>query len=251
MLKKISVVTIAKNEEANIAACINSAMDWADEHIVVDDFSSDRTVEIARANGAIVFQRKMDIEGVHRNWAYSRAKNEWVLSLDADEEVTPELKEEISEVIQSDGYVVYNIPLRTYIGNYWVQHGGWYPGGKDRLFKKSKFRYEEVEVHPRVFYEGKCGRLNSDIIHKGYEGFAELFRGLNNQTTLEAQKWFNEKRKIGVSLMFWKATDRFFRAYIGKNGYKDGIVGFVVAMNSALYQIFSYAKYWELQNNKK
>mgnify|MGYP001570411075 FL=1 len=108
MLKKISVVTIAKNEEANIAGCISSTKGWADEHIVVDDFSSDRTVEIARANGAIVFQRKMDIEGVHRNWAYSKARNEWVLSLDADEEVTPELKEEISRAIQSDDYVVCN-----------------------------------------------------------------------------------------------------------------------------------------------
>jgi len=249
-MKKLSVVTIAYNEEANIAACVNSTKGWADEHIVVDDFSSDRTVEIAKANGALVFQRKMDIEGVHRNWAYQRAKNEWVLSLDADEEVTPELKDEINKAIQSDQYVVYNIPLRTYIGNYWVRHGGWYPGGKDRLFKKSKFRYEETGVHPRVFYDGHCGRLKSDIIHKGYEDFAELFRGLNGQTTLEAQKWFNDKRKMGVCLMLWKAVDRFLRAYVGKKGYKDGIVGFVVAMNGALYQVFSYAKYWELKNKK-
>jgi len=250
MLKKISVVTIAKNEEANIAACINSAKGWADEHIVVDDFSSDRTVEIARANGAIVFQRKMDIEGVHRNWSYQRAKNEWVLSLDADEEVTSELKEEINKAIQSDERVVYNIPLKTYIGNYWVKYGGWYPGRKDRLFRKSRFRYEEVAVHPRVFYDVKCGQLKSDIIHKGYEDFSELFRGLNNQTTLEAEKWLDDTRKVCAGLIFWKAIDRFFRAYIAKRGYKDGMVGFVVAMNGALYQIFSYAKYWELKQRR-
>ena len=250
MTKKLSVVTIAKNEEANIVACINSAKGWAGEHIVVDDFSSDRTVEIARANGAVVFQRKMDVEGIHRNWAYSKAKNEWVLSLDADEEVTPALKDEISKAIESDKYVVYNIPLRTYIGDYWVQHGGWYPGGKDRLFKKTKFRYEETGVHPRVFYDGKCGHLKSDIIHKGYEDFAELFRGLNDQTTLEAQKWFNEKREIGFGKMLWKALDRFFRAYVRKKGYKDGMVGFVVALNGGLYQVYSYAKYWELKKNE-
>ena len=251
MLKKLSVVTIAKNEEANIAACVNNTKDWADEHIVVDDFSSDKTAEIAEANGAIVFQRKMDIEGVHRNWAYQRAKNEWVLSLDADEEVTPELKEEISKAIRSDDHVVYNIPLRTYIGDYWVRHGGWYPGRKDRLFKKDEFKYEEVGVHPRVFYKGKCGRLNNDIIHKGYEDFAELFRGLNGQTSLEAEKWFNEKRKIGVGLMLWKACDRFFRTYVRKKGYKDGVVGLVVATNSAMYQVLSYAKYWELRQELK
>ncbi|MFA5389272.1 MAG: glycosyltransferase family 2 protein [Candidatus Omnitrophota bacterium] len=250
MSNKLSVVTIAKNEEANIAACINSTKGWADEHVVVDDFSSDKTIEIAKSNGAAVFQRKMDIEGVHRNWAYQRAKNEWVLSLDADEEVTPELKKEIDKAIQSDEYVVYNIPLRTYIGDYWVQHGGWYPGRKDRLFKKDKFKYEETGVHPRVFYKGRCGRLNNDIIHKGYEDFAELFRGLNSQTTLEARKWVDDKRKIGAGLVFWKALDRFFRAYVRKKGYKDGMVGFVVALNGALYQVFSYAKYWELKKNE-
>jgi len=251
MSRKVSVVTIAYNEEVNIASCINSTRGWSDEHIVVDDFSTDRTIEIAKANGAIVYQRKMDIEGIHRNWAYSKANNEWVLSLDADEEVTEELKDEISRVIQTDKYVVYNIPLKTYIGNYWVQHGGWYPGGKDRLFKKSEFRYEEVGVHPRVFYKGKCGHLKNDIIHKGYQDFAELFRGLNSQTTLEAQKWFDDKRKMTAGLMLWKAIDRFFRAYVGKKGHKDGIVGFVVALNGALYQVFSYAKYWELKNKTK
>ena len=251
MLNKLSVVTIAKNEEANIAACINSAKGWADEHIVVDDFSSDRTVEIAGANGAIVFQRKMDIEGVHRNWAYQRARNEWVLSLDADETVTEELKEEISGAISGGAdFNAYSVPLRTYIGDYWVRYGGWYPAGKLRLFKKSKFKYEEAGVHPRIILDGICGHLTKDIIHKGYEDVSELFRGLNSQTTLEAQKWFNEKRKIGVFGMLWKAIDRFFRAYVRKQGYKDGIMGFVVAMNGALYQVFSYAKYWELKKTR-
>ena len=119
------------------------------------------------------------------------------------------------------------------------------------MFKKSEFKYEETGVHPRVFYKGRCGRLKSDIIHKGYKDFSELFRGLNSQTTLEAEKWFNDGRKMGVGLMLWKATDRFFRAYIAKKGYKDGIVGFVVAANGALYQVFSYAKYWELKNKEK
>ena len=247
MSKKLSVVTIAYNEEANIAACVNSTKGWADEHIVVDDFSSDRTVEIAKVNNATVFQRKMDIEGVHRNWAYAKARNEWVLSLDADEEVTEELKEEISSAIASDEFIVYTIPLRTYIGSHWVQHGGWYPGGKLRLFRKSLFKYEEVGVHPRAMYDGKCGHLTKDIILKGYEDFAELFRGLNGQTSLEAEKWFNEKRKIGVGKMLWKACDRFFRTYVRKKGYKDGVVGLVVAVNSAMYQVLSYTKYWELQ----
>jgi len=248
----LSVVTIAHNEENKIEDCLRSTYGWADEHIVADDFSSDRTVEIAKRNGAIVFQRKMDIEGTHRNCAYQKARNEWVLSLDADETVTDELKKEISRVIKNNSeFDVYSIPLKTYIGKYWVRYGGWYPAGKLRLFKKSKFRYEEVRVHPRVFYEGKCGHLTKDIIHKGYSDFSDLFYGLNKQTSLEAEKWFNEKRKIGIFKMFWKAIDRFFRSYIRKKGYKDGVVGFVVAMQGALYQIFSYFKYWELKEKNK
>lgn len=248
----LSVVTIAHNEEKNIEDCLKSTQGWADEHIVVDDFSTDRTVELARKYTDKIFQRKMDIEGVHRNWAYQKARNVWVLSLDADEIVTEELKEEISKAIRSSAeFNAYSIPLKTYIGDYWVKYGGWYPAGKLRLFKKSKFKYEEVGVHPRIILEGKCGHLTKDIIHKGYSDFSELFYGLNRQTSLEAEKWFNEKRKIGIMKMLWKAFDRFFRTYIRKKGYKDGIVGFVVAVHSALYQVFSYAKYWELLKGEK
>jgi len=248
----LSIVTIAYNEEDKIGDCLKSGYDWADEHIVIDDFSSDKTVEIAKKNGAIVFQKKMDMEGAHRNWAYQKARNEWVLSMDADETITDELKKEISEVIKNNSeFDVYSIPLRTYIGNYWVKYSGWYPAGKVRLFKKSKFKYEEVKVHPRVFYEGECGHLTKDIIHKGYADFSDLFSGLNSQTSLEAEKWFNEKRKIGTANMLRKAVDRFFRSYIRKKGYKDGVVGFAIAMLAALYQVFSYVKYWELQNKEK
>ncbi|MBU4589785.1 MAG: glycosyltransferase family 2 protein [Candidatus Omnitrophica bacterium] len=248
----LSVVTIAHNEEKRIEDCLKSTQGWADEHIVVDDFSADRTVELARKYTDKVFQRRMDIEGVHRNWAYQKAKNEWVLSLDADEAVTEGLKKEIAEAIsQESEFNAYSIPLRTYIGDYWVRHGGWYPAGKLRLFKKSKFKYEEVGVHPCIILDGKCGHLKKDIIHKGYADFADLFYGLNRQTDLEAEKWYNENRKIGIAKMLWKACDRFFRSYVRKQGFRDGIVGFVIAVHGAFYQIMSYAKYWELKRTKK
>ncbi len=244
----ISVVTIAKNEEKNIGECMKSTLGWADEHIVVDGFSVDGTLKIATKYTNKIFQRQMDIEGIHRNWAYQKAKNEWVLSLDADETVTEELKKEISKVIASKAiFRAYSIPLRTYIGNYWVRHGGWYPANKLRLFKKSRFKYEEVGVHPRIILDGRCGRLKKDIIHKGYEDLSDLFQGLNVQTTLEAQKWFDEKRKINTAGMLRKTCDRFFRTYIRKMGFRDGLIGFIIALHSALYQILSYAKYWELR----
>lgn len=243
----ISVVIIVKNEEKRIADCLESVK-WADEIVVLDDMSEDRTVEIAKRYTDEVFQRKMDIEGVHRNYAYSLAKNEWILSLDADERVSPELKGEINRIASEDtGYNVFAIPLRNYIGDYWVQWGGWYPAYKDRLFRKGHFRYEEVGVHPRVVYDGKCGRLKGDIVHYSYENFNELIESLNGQTTKEAKKWIEDKRRMSLGKALWRSMDRFVRGYVGKNGYKDGTIGLFISVSSGFYQFLSYVKYLELR----
>jgi glycosyltransferase involved in cell wall biosynthesis len=245
----VSVVIIAKNEEDNMDDCILSAKGWADEVVVVDDNSTDNTVAISKKHGAIVFTRKMDNEGIHRNWAAAQAKNDWVLYLDADERVTPELQLEIDAALSADTHVAYSIPFRTYIGNHFVDHSGWYPGSKTRLIRKSKFRYEEVSVHPRVFYEGTCGHLKKDIIHHGYPDLAHFLASLNRQTTLEAEKWISTGRKMSMFKAFWRATDRFFRSYIGKGGWKAGFMGFVIAYFASLYQVMSYIKYYEIVHN--
>jgi glycosyltransferase involved in cell wall biosynthesis len=249
MEEKISltVVVLTKNEEACIAECLDSVK-WADEVIVVDDESTDRTVEIVRRYTDKVFIKKMDVEGRHRNWAYAQAGNKWVLSLDADEKVTGELKREITVAITSADSVAFSIPLRNYIGQYWVRYGGWYPAAKVRLFKKDKFRYEEAEVHPRVFIEGSCGHLKSDIIHKGYPDLEHFLNSINRQSTLEAIKWINTSRKMSLARALWRVTDRFFRRYIRKKGYKDGLYGFIIAYFDSLYQILSYAKYREMKD---
>lgn len=248
-MDKISVVILAKNEQSCIDSCIES-VGWADEIIVVDDESTDRTVEIARRHSAKVFRRKMDIEGRHRNWAYGQANNNWVLSLDADETVTPELKIEIEKAIQSSDFVAYDIPLRNFIGNYWVRYGGWYPAAKVRLFKKDKFKYEESEVHPRVLINGSCGHLKSDIIHRGYPDLEHFLNSVNRQSTLEAIKWVNTGRKMTLLWASWRAVDRFFRRYIRKKSYKDGMYGFIIAFFDSLYQILSYAKFIEIRNKR-
>jgi len=247
----LSVVIIVKNEEKRIAGCLESVK-WADEIIVVDDMSSDKTVEITKRYTDKVFQRKMDIEGVHRNYAYSLAKNEWILSLDADEKVSPELKDEITGVVgRGTDSNVFAIPLRNYIGDYWVRWGGWYPAYKDRLFRKGHFRYEEVGVHPRPIYDGKSGRLKGDIIHYSYEDFSELVGSLNSQTSKEAEKWIATGRKMSLAKALWRAADRFLRSFIAKKGYRDGVVGLMVALNGGFYQILSYAKYWELKRTNE
>ncbi len=246
----LSVVILAKNEEGNIKDCLASVADWADEIIVVDDESTDKTVEIAQSFGARVLHRKMDIEGRHRNWAYAQAKNKWVLSLDADEMILPELRDEIEKVLSGPSYEAYTIPRRNHIGNYWVKHGGLYPAAQLKLFLKDRFRWEEVEVHPRAHLDGKTGHLTKDMVHKTYRDFGHFLTKLNGQTTLEAKKWINTNRQMTLGRAVWRTLDRFPRTFFGKKGYKDGFIGFMVAFFASLYQIISYAKYWEMKRAK-
>ncbi len=247
----LSVVVIAKNEEKNIDECLRSVHGWADEIVIVDDESSDRTVELAKKYTDRIFHRKMEIEGVHRNWAYAQARNEWVLSLDADEHLSEELKEEIRQVLKDTKFYAFSIPLRNYIGSYWVRHSGWYPAGKLRLFMKSRFKYEEVGVHPRVFVDGQTGHLTKDIVHKGYPDFEHFLASLNRQTTLEAEKWIQTGRQMSLGRAVWRTLDRFPRSFIRKQGYKDGFIGFMIAFFASLYQIISYAKYWEMKRRNE
>ena len=242
----VSVVVITKNEEANIADCLKSAS-WADEAIVLDDTSTDKTINIAKQFTDKVFTRKMDVEGKHRNYAYSLAKNNWVLSLDADERVTPELADEIADLLKSEMKdKAYTIPIRSYIGKRWIRHSGWYPAAKVRLFDKRFFKYEEAEVHPRVFIDGSCGHLKNDIIHYSYKDFHDFFVSLNNQTTLEARKWFKERRDVNFIKMYRKSLSRFLKGYVQKGGFKDGLLGFTISWAGALYQFMSYVKYKEM-----
>lgn len=244
----ISVVVITKNEEDNIADCLKSAS-FAEEVVVLDDNSTDRTAEIARQFTGRVFFRKMETEGAHRNYAYSLAKNDWVLSLDADERVSPRLAEELYNLFKGPiKDVVFAIPIKTYIGARWIRYGGWYPASKDRLFDRRIVSYEEKGVHPRIIYHGSCGRfLKGEIIHYSYADFHDFFQSLNNQTTLEAKKWFQEKRKIGLFKAYRKCLTRFFRYYIFEQGFRDGLVGLVAAWGRGFYQIMSYVKYWEMK----
>ena len=247
----LSCVVITKNEEANIEGCLESVCDWVDEIIVVDDQSSDRTLELARRYTKKIFRRQMDVEGRHRNWAYAQTRNSWILSLDADERITVELKDEIVETLsRTTTFAAFTIPRRNLLGNYWLRWGGQYPAAQLKLFRKDKFKWEEVQVHPRAFLDGSCGHLKKDMIHYSWRDFAHFFDKVNSQSTLEARKWIYTKRKMSMPHAFWRVADRFFRKFIRKKGYKDGFYGFIAAFSDSLYQILSYAKYWEMRKKK-
>ena len=243
----ISVVIITKNEEENIRECLESVK-WADEIIVVDDESTDATGKIVSEYTDKIFTRKMENEGRHRNWAYAQASNDWVLSLDADERVTTELRDEMAVLLAGKAeFKAYTIPRRNHIGDYWLRYGGEYPASQTKLFLKDEFRYEEAEVHPRAFLEGDCGHLEGDIIHYSHKDIADYLASLNSQTTLEARKWYLTSRKMSLGHAVWRMLDRcFYRRLLRKKAYKDGVYGLTVAVFSGIYQLVSYLKYREM-----
>lgn len=255
MTEKVSasVVVITKNEASRLRECLESVSSWASEIVVVDDNSTDATRDIAKEFTPKVVERKMEIEGRHRNYAYSLASNDWVFSLDADERVTPALAEEIAVLLKNrPSFDAYTVPRKNFIGSVWVRHGGMYPSAQIKLFRKSKFKFDEnAEVHPQAYMDGPSGALKNDLLHYTYRDFTDAIAKLDRQTDLEARKWFREKRKIGVVRTLRKMTDRFCRAYFGKKGYKDGVPGLFLAVNSGMYQFLSFVKYWELQKNSR
>lgn len=243
----LTVLILAKNEASRIAECLASVR-WAQEVLVIDDESTDETVRLAESLGARVVQRKMDNEGRHRNWAAEQATHEWILSVDADERVTPALAEEIQRLFEhhtSPPHGCYAIPRRNYIGKRWIRYGGWYPSAQLKLFQRSRFRWEETTVHPRAFADCSCGTLQGDLLHFSYRDFSDFISKMNRQTSLEAEKWLHDGRRMPLSKAMWRAMDRFVRAYVLKQGFRDGFAGFMVAVFGGLYQLVAWTKYWE------
>lgn len=247
----LSVVILTKNEASRIAECVKSVQ-WADEVLVIDDESTDETVQIAESLGARVVKRKMDLEGRHRNWAHTKAKHEWVLSLDADERVTPELAEEIQMVLGNGApYETYAIPRRNYIGDRWIRHGGWYPSPQLKLFKKSVFRWEETTVHPRAFANCACGTLRHDLLHYSYRDLEDFAKKQDRHTTLEAEKWVADRRRMTLGKVLWRTIDRWVRSYVSKQGFREGRLGLAIAWMAGKYQWVSYQKYRRLQHSQR
>lgn len=247
----VTVAIIAKNEEKRLEDCLKSVA-WAREIIVLDDMSTDGTVALARKYTDKVPQRKMDIEGRQRNFAYSLATQPWVLSLDADERVTPELAGEITRLTSEDNtaHICFAIPIKTFIGKEWVRGAGYYPAAKTRLFRKGRFRYEEAGVHPRAIYEGSCGILSGDIIHYSCRDLNQWVCKFNRETQLEAEKWIKDGRKVSFPNILRKSFDRFLKNFFVKRGWNTGFYGYFMSVFHGLYQLLSYAKYREMKEGQ-
>ena len=248
----ISVCIIAYNEEDKIERCLQS-VSWADEIIVVDSGSKDKTLEICKQYTSKIKHRNWTGYVDQKNYTVSLAKNEWVLSIDADEEVSSALKEEIQQLFQSATtiYAGFKIPrLTNYLGK-WIKHSGWYPDEQLRLFKKNSANWVGKELHERIQVNGEIGLLHASIYHYSYCDLAEHLDTVNRFATLWAKEQNQNSKKSSVALMrIIRPVIKFFECYVWKRGFLDGYRGLIIAGIAAFYVFLRYAKLYELQQKQ-
>jgi|SRR5690554_5464753 len=242
-MENISVIIITKNEEKNIEACLKS-VDWADEIILVDSESEDKTVEIAGNFTDKIFIKKWEGFVPQKRYALSLTKNEWVLSIDADEQVTPELKEEILK-INPDVYDGYLIRRKNFLFGKEITTCGWNKDYQMRLFRKSKTTLPDKLVHEGFIVSGGKGILNNVIIHNTYSSLHNYLKKVNNYTSLKAEEVYKSKGKVTAFTIFSHAFSAFFRYFISLKGYKDGIHGLIISFVNSLSTMLTYVKIWE------
>jgi glycosyltransferase involved in cell wall biosynthesis len=247
----LSVIIITLNEEQNIAECLASVA-WADEIIVVDAQSTDATVEIAKRTAQRVFTREWKGFAASKMFALEQATHEWVLWLDADERVTPELAEEIQSIAgtTSGAYDGYEVARRAFFIGKWIKHCGWYPGYVIRLFKKKSVRFTVTNVHEKVECEGSVGKLKNDLLHYTDENLFHYYAKFNRYTSLAAQDVAKAGRTFSLYDLLVRPFFLFFKMYIVRRGFLDGRHGLILSLLSAAYVFTKYAKLWELQDSR-
>lgn len=246
-MNKISVIIITKNESQNIGHCLESVK-WADEIIVVDSGSNDETVSIAKQfTDKVIFN---DWKGFaeQKNFALSLAKNDWVLSIDADERITQNLENEILNS-NLDHYDGYKIKRDNYFLGELIRGCGWGNDYQLRLFKKSKTKLTNRLVHEGFEVDGKIGQLNNSMLHFSYRNFKDAFMKINHYSTLEAIEKQN-KKKVNSFTIVLTPIIAFLQHFILRKGFIDGIYGLFVSIMHAITKLQVQLKIWELKKSK-
>jgi glycosyltransferase involved in cell wall biosynthesis len=245
-MNNISVIIITKDEEKNISDCLKS-VEWADELIVVDSESSDRTVEIARQFTDKVFIHKWEGYVAQKKYALSLAKNEWVLSLDADERVTPELKDEILN-LSPGNFSGFKIRRKNFLIKKEITSCGWEKDYQLRLLKKDKTSFSDRLVHEKFIVDGPVETLRKPMLHYTFSSFSDYLNKINNYTSLKAQELFKKKKRIGGWTIFSHSVSAFFAFFFVRKGFKDGVYGLIISLLHSVSTMMNYIKLWELQN---
>lgn len=257
----ISIAIATYNEEKNIAKCLKAVQDWVDEIIIVDGQSQDKTVEIASGfkKVKIISTTNKPIFHINKNMAIEACKGDWILQLDADEIVTPELKKEIITIINKDPYSIkengFWIPRKNYFLGTFLKKGGQYPDPTIRLYKNGKGKLPCADVHEQAKVEGEVGWLKHDLEHYADTSFSHYLLRHNRYTTLYAKELQEKNIKINffnfINFYFFKPVWWFLMTYFRHRGYVDGFPGFVFSFYSALRFPIIYTKYWELKKTHR
>jgi glycosyltransferase involved in cell wall biosynthesis len=245
---KISACIITYNEADMIAECLAS-VSWADEIVVVDSGSGDGTVESAEARGCRVIHQDFLGHVKQKDLAVREAQNRWVFCLDADERLAEGGESVIRKVLAEDGEKVagYFFPRRTFYLGGWVDHGGWWPEYRLRLFDRERGWWEGVDPHDHVRVDGSTRRIDALITHYNYRDIAHHLEKVNAYTSTMAGRKNGAGEKASVAKMVFNPLGRFFRMYVLKQGFRDGVRGFVIAAIGGFYVFLKYAKLWEMQ----
>ena len=241
----ISVTVITKNEARNIEDCLRSVA-WAQEIVVVDQFSSDGTAEMARSLGARVYQESWKGFARQKNSAVEKTTGDWILSLDADERIPGPLKEEIEETIgRKDAFHGYFIPRKNFFAGQWIRHGGWYPDYCLRLFKKGSGRFEERAVHERILVKERTGYLRNPLEHYTYRSVADYLIRLERYSRLAALEIPEGKRPLLWQALTLRPAFTFLNMYLLRGGFLDGEKGLFLAASYAYYTFLKYYRFSE------
>lgn len=249
-MASLSVTVITKNEAHNIAACLRSVL-FADQVVVLDSGSTDDTVPIARALGAEV-STSPDWQGfgIQKNRALALAKSDWVLSLDADERVTPELQAEIQAVLQAPVSDVYSFPrLSSYCGQY-MRYSGWYPDRVTRLFRRDAAQFSNDLVHEKIVTTSQVGQLNCALLHESFKDFESVLDKVNRYSTAGAQSLLNKGKTASLGKAIGHGFWAFIRTYLLRLGFLDGRMGLVLAISNAEGTYYRYLKLWLLDQQR-
>jgi len=246
-MQDLSVAIITQNEENNIRDCLESVK-WASEIVVVDAFSEDKTAEICRCFTDKVFLKQWNGFAEQKQYALDHCTSQWVLSIDADERVTAELREEILRLFEQellfDGYYV---ARRSYFLGRWMRYGGWYPGYQLRLFRRDAARVSRARVHEGFIVTGKTGTLQHDLLHYSHSSLNESLQKLNRYTSLEALDVYTRKRVRWYDFLLHPAG-AFLKKYIVQKAVLEGMHGFLLSMITAFLKMVLYMKIWLIQH---
>lgn len=250
-MKKLSVVIMAFNEEKKLSDCLESIKDFADEIIVVDNNSTDKTVAIAKKYTKKIYNQKNNpkILDLQKNFGFSKASGEWILSLDADEQVTPSLEHQIRAVMtEEDNEIVgYWIPRKNIVFGKWMQHTGWYPDFQLRLFRKGKGKYITKHVHEDLALHGKTDHLTEPLLHQNYETISQFLKKLvvyaENEADAKLEKGYVYQWTDALEMPINEFISRFF----AREGYKDGFHGLMLSLMMSMYHLVVFAHIWEKQ----